>query len=128
MSLDDGQIYKVTNLSELAALTSCDGSGGMGGCTVDRDDVPLLEATDGFYPGDMFGVVAWIRLVPMFPQTQTRLTLDFAPATGSIPAPKPPPLMCMFGPKGNPSVNNLFDVICYLQQHEGAHFEICANR
>jgi hypothetical protein len=56
VSLDDGETYKVTNLSESAELTSCDGGSGGGGCTVTRDDVPLFEATQGAYPGDVVNV------------------------------------------------------------------------
>jgi hypothetical protein len=56
VSLDDGVTYKVTNLSESAALTSCDGSSGGGGCTVNRADVSLFAATDGAYPGDVVNV------------------------------------------------------------------------
>src|SRR3984885_9031888 len=29
----------------------------------------------------------------------------------------------MFGPKGNPTANNLFEIIAYLQQAEGVRFE-----
>ena len=56
VSLDDGVTWKATNLSESADLTSCDGSGGSGGCTVDRDDVPLFADTEGAYPGDVINV------------------------------------------------------------------------
>ncbi len=30
----------------------------------------------------------------------------------------------MFGPKGNPTANNLFEIIAYLQQAEGVRFEV----
>jgi len=53
ISLDDGLTWKNTNLSESASETSCDGSAGGGGCTVDRDDVPLFADTEGAYPGDV---------------------------------------------------------------------------
>ncbi len=56
VSLDDGLTYKVTNLSESAFESSCDGSSGGGGCTVDRNDIPLFEVTDGYYPGDVVNV------------------------------------------------------------------------
>ncbi|MGD8673675.1 MAG: choice-of-anchor O protein, partial [Thiogranum sp.] len=64
VSLDDGVTWKVTNLSESADLTSCDGSGGAGGCNVIRDgeggpgssEVPLFEDTDYAYPGDVINV------------------------------------------------------------------------
>lgn len=57
ISLDDGMTWKSTNLSESADETSCDGSAGGGGCTVDRDDVPLFSDTGGAYPGDVVNVV-----------------------------------------------------------------------
>jgi hypothetical protein len=56
VSLDDGTTWKVTNLSESADLSSCDGSGGSGGCNVVRDDVPLFADTEGAYPGDVINV------------------------------------------------------------------------
>jgi hypothetical protein len=37
-------------------------------------------------------------------------------------------LMRMFGPKGNPQARNLFEIIGYLQDHEGVHFEVRAAR
>jgi hypothetical protein len=33
-------------------------------------------------------------------------------------------LMRMFGPKGNPRANNLFQIIKHLQAHEGIHLEV----
>jgi len=30
----------------------------------------------------------------------------------------------MFGPKGNPTANNLFEILAYLQQAEGVRFEV----
>ena len=56
VSLDDGTTWKRTNLSESADLTSCDGSGGSGGCNVIRDDIPLFADTEGAYPGDVVNV------------------------------------------------------------------------
>ncbi|MGD2064460.1 MAG: choice-of-anchor O protein, partial [Nitrospirota bacterium] len=56
VSLDDGQTWKVTDLSESADLSSCDGSGGGGGCNVVREDVPLFADTEGAYPGDVINV------------------------------------------------------------------------
>ncbi|MGD2128304.1 MAG: choice-of-anchor O protein [Lysobacterales bacterium] len=56
VSLDDGVTWKVTNLSESADESSCDGSGGAGGCNVVRDDVSLFEDTEGAYPGDVINV------------------------------------------------------------------------
>ncbi|OYW38740.1 MAG: hypothetical protein B7Z35_06485 [Hydrogenophilales bacterium 12-61-10] len=53
VSFDDGLTWKNTNLSESATETSCDSTSGSGGCTVDRDDVPLFASTTGAYPGDV---------------------------------------------------------------------------
>ena len=33
-------------------------------------------------------------------------------------------LMRMFGPKGNPRVENLFEVVNFLQHHEGVRFRV----
>lgn len=33
-------------------------------------------------------------------------------------------LMRMFGPKGNPRADNLFQIIHHLQAHEGIHLEV----
>jgi hypothetical protein len=33
-------------------------------------------------------------------------------------------LMRMFGPKGNPRAENLFQIIKHLQAHEGIHLEV----
>ena len=40
----------------------------------------------------------------------------------------PKSLMRMFGPKGNPQARNLFEIIGYLQDREGVHFEVRAVR
>ena len=40
----------------------------------------------------------------------------------------PKSLMRMFGPKGNPQARNLFEIIGYLQDREGVHFEVRAAR
>jgi len=34
----------------------------------------------------------------------------------------------MFGSKGTPQARNLFEIIGYLQQREGLHFEVRAVR
>jgi hypothetical protein len=34
----------------------------------------------------------------------------------------------MFGPNGNPTANNLFEIVAYLQQAEGVRFEIRAAK
>jgi DNA-binding phage protein len=37
-------------------------------------------------------------------------------------------LMRMLGPSGNPRAENLFEIVSFLQQHEGVRFEIKASR
>ena len=37
-------------------------------------------------------------------------------------------LMRMFSPQGNPQAKNLFEILGYLQQKEGVHFEVRAGR
>ena len=34
----------------------------------------------------------------------------------------------MFGPNGNPTANNLFEIVAFLQQAEGVRFELSAAR
>jgi DNA-binding phage protein len=34
----------------------------------------------------------------------------------------------MFGPNGNPTANNLFEIVAYLQQAEGVRFELRGAR
>src|SRR5260370_1926402 len=34
----------------------------------------------------------------------------------------------MFGPNGNPTANNLFDIVAFLQQAEGVRFEVRSSR
>jgi DNA-binding phage protein len=36
-------------------------------------------------------------------------------------------LMRMLGPAGNPRADNLFDVVSFLQQREGVHFQLKAG-
>jgi hypothetical protein len=45
-------------------------------------------------------------------------------ALGDLTDKSPKSLMRMFGPKGNPQARNLFEIIGYLQEREGVHFEI----
>ncbi len=45
-------------------------------------------------------------------------------ALGDLTDKSPKSLMRMFGPKGNPQARNLFEIIGYLQEREGFHFEI----
>jgi hypothetical protein len=34
----------------------------------------------------------------------------------------------MFGPNGNPTANNLFEIVAYLQNAEGVRFEVRSTR
>ncbi len=45
-------------------------------------------------------------------------------ALGELTDKSPKSLMRMFGPKGNPQARNLFEIIGYLQEREGVHFEV----
>ncbi len=45
-------------------------------------------------------------------------------ALGDLTDKSPKSLMRMFGPKGNPQACNLFEIIGYLQEREGVHFEV----
>jgi hypothetical protein len=47
---------------------------------------------------------------------------------GGLTNKSPKSLMRMFGPKGNPQARNLFEIIGYLQEREGLHFEVRAVR
>jgi hypothetical protein len=38
---------------------------------------------------------------------------------GNVTGKSPKSLMRMFGPHGNPQANNLFEILAYLQKHEG---------
>jgi DNA-binding phage protein len=49
---------------------------------------------------------------------------DLAEAT-QIPSKS---IMRMLGPTGNPRAGNLFDIVRYLQRHEGVRFEIKSAR
>ena len=49
-------------------------------------------------------------------------------ALGDFADKSPKSLMRMFGPKGNPQARNLFEIIGYLQEREGVHFEVRAVR
>ncbi len=55
VSLDDGNTWKSTNLSESADQTSCDSSS-QGGCSVTRNDIDLFDDTGGAYPGDVINI------------------------------------------------------------------------
>ncbi len=47
---------------------------------------------------------------------------------GGLTDKSPKSLMRMFGPRGNLQARNLFEIIGYLQQREGLHFEVRAVR
>jgi len=49
-------------------------------------------------------------------------------ALGDLTDKSPKSLMRMFAPKGNPQARNLFEIIGYLQEREGVHFELRAVR
>ena len=34
----------------------------------------------------------------------------------------------MFGPKGNPTASNLFEIVAYLQRREGVRLQVCTGR
>ncbi len=63
-------------------------------------------------------------------ETGKSLLKDYINATigfeelGVMTQKSPKSLLRMFGPKGNPTASNLFDVIHTLQQREGVHFEV----
>ena len=66
--------------------------------------------------------------------TGTAVLRDYINATigfeelGGLTNKSPKSLMRMFGPKGNPQARNLFEIIGYLQEREGLHFEVRAVR
>ncbi len=47
---------------------------------------------------------------------------------GALSAKSPKSLIRMFGPKGNPTSANLFEIIKKLQEREGVEFEVRAVR
>ena len=47
---------------------------------------------------------------------------------GSLTNKSPKSLMRMFGPSGNPQARNLFDVISFIQIHEGIQLKVRAIR
>jgi len=47
---------------------------------------------------------------------------------GNLTDQSPKRLMRMLGPKENPQARNLFEIIGYLQDREGGHFEVRAVR
>ncbi len=84
VSLDDGNTWKKTNLSESAGMTSCKETGGRGGCTVTRSDIPLFADTQYAYPGDVvniFHAIAGNKVLVAWPsrfcsQGQPNYSLD----------------------------------------------------
>ena len=49
-------------------------------------------------------------------------------ALGTATERSPKSLMRMLGPKGNPQARNLFEIIACLQEHEGIHLKVQAER
>lgn len=47
---------------------------------------------------------------------------------GGLTEKSPKSLMRMFGPNGNPQAQNLFEVIGFLQEREGLHLKVHADR
>ena len=54
-------------------------------------------------------------------------TLGFE-ALGGLTDKSPKSLMHMFGPNGNPQARNLFEIIRYLQAHEGLRLTVQSVR
>ena len=80
----------------------------------------LKEAIECMLAGDMDTGKAVLR-------DYINSTIGFqALATATHKSPKS--LMRMFGPKGNPQARNLFEVIGYLREQEGVHFELHSSR
>jgi len=76
----------------------------------------LKEGIDTMLAGDVATGKAILR-------DYINASVGFGPLSEatSIPAKS---LMRMFGPKGNPRAENLFQVIHHLQAHEGIHLEV----
>jgi len=54
-------------------------------------------------------------------------TVGFAELSEAVHIPSKS-LMRMLGPTGNPRVGNLFEVVAFLQRHEGVRFHVKAAR
>ena len=78
----------------------------------------LQEAIELMLTGDVTTGKALIR-------NYVNATVGFQELARAVDTPAPS-LMRMFGPKGNPSAKNLFNVIAHLQKQEGVHLALCA--
>ena len=78
----------------------------------------LQEAIELMLTGDVTTGKALIR-------NYVNATVGFQESARAVDTPAPS-LMRMFGPKGNPSAKNLFNVIAHLQKREGVHFALRA--
>ena len=76
----------------------------------------LKEGIDALLAGDLETGKAILR-------DYINMAVGFGPLAEAthIPAKS---LMRMFGPKGNPRADNLFQIIHHLQAHEGIHLEV----
>ena len=76
----------------------------------------LKEGVDALLAGDLETGKAMLR-------DYINMAVGFGPLAEAtrIPAKS---LMRMFGPKGNPRADNLFQIIHHLQAHEGIHLEV----
>jgi DNA-binding phage protein len=79
----------------------------------------LKEGIDALLAGDLETGKAILR-------DYINMAVGFGPLAEAthIPAKS---LMRMFGPKGNPRADNLFQIIHHLQAHEGIHLEVASG-
>jgi hypothetical protein len=80
----------------------------------------LREAMELMFLGDVKTGKALLR-------NYINATIGFRELESAVNIPAPS-LMRMFGPKGNPSAENLFGVLSHLQMQEGISFELRAAR
>jgi hypothetical protein len=80
----------------------------------------LREAVEAFITGDLETGKAILR-------DYINATIGFEELAHATRKP-PKSLMRMFGPSGNPNASNLFEVLGYLQNKEGIHFDVRAQR
>jgi hypothetical protein len=80
----------------------------------------LREAVEAFITGDLETGKAILR-------DYINATVGFEELAHATRKP-PKSLMRMFGPRGNPNASNLFEVLGYLQNKEGIHFDVRAQR
>jgi hypothetical protein len=76
----------------------------------------LKEGIDALLVGDLETGKAILR-------DYINTTIGFGPLAEATQIPAKS-LMRMFGPKGNPRADNLFQIIHHLQTHEGIHLEV----